>query len=141
MTGSGADSSDRWMFASYRDPPEVLIPIRSDAPIGRVATALRNKVLIRKSIVLNVAEGLVMNRFVLAAISLVLGFRLEIAAAPAATEKVIHAFCSQKNCPDGMYPLGSLTEDKKGVLYGTTSSGGAFGGGTAYKLKPDGTET
>lgn len=43
---------------------------------------------------------------------------------------------------DGSYPIGPVIEDANGVLYGTTSSGGAhIGGGTVFKLAPDGTET
>jgi len=35
---------------------------------------------------------------------------------------------------DGAYPLGGLTLDKSGNLYGTTENGGPLGHGTVYKL-------
>lgn len=39
--------------------------------------------------------------------------------------------------PDGAAPTARLTIDARGVLYGTTSAGGANGGGTAFMLAPD----
>jgi len=38
---------------------------------------------------------------------------------------------------DGGYPLGGLTFDNSGNLYGTTSAGGRSNAGTAYQLSPD----
>jgi len=38
--------------------------------------------------------------------------------------------------PDGYYPSAGLVRDRKGKLYGTTASGGAFGNGTVFTLKP-----
>jgi hypothetical protein len=35
---------------------------------------------------------------------------------------------------DGAYPVGWLTLDQSGVIYGTTVSGGQFGYGTVFKL-------
>jgi len=43
--------------------------------------------------------------------------------------------------PDGATPYGRLVMDGSGNLYGTTSSGGAFGFGTVFKIDPIGTET
>ncbi|MGB8910019.1 MAG: hypothetical protein WCC84_14835 [Candidatus Cybelea sp.] len=44
----------------------------------------------------------------------------------------MHSF----RCPgDGDFPTASLI-DVKGTLYGTTSMGGAYGGGTVFTLKP-----
>jgi uncharacterized repeat protein (TIGR03803 family) len=54
------------------------------------------------------------------------------------TESVLYSFCSQTNCNDGFFPRASLIEDASGNLYGTTSSGGATGGGTVFKLTPNG---
>ena len=51
------------------------------------------------------------------------------------TEVVLHSFGSGN---DGRSPNGSLIMDDDGNLYGTTSSGGVPGGGTAFKLSPDG---
>jgi uncharacterized repeat protein (TIGR03803 family) len=43
---------------------------------------------------------------------------------------------------DGASPLdGALVFDKEGNIYGTTMGGGIVGGGTIYKLAPDGTFT
>jgi uncharacterized repeat protein (TIGR03803 family) len=61
--------------------------------------------------------------------------------APDGTETVIYAFCAQANCTDGQSPQSSLIADKEGNLYGTTVGGGNPGGGTVFKLAPDGTET
>jgi len=63
------------------------------------------------------------------------------------SETVLHSFCSRQNCADGAQPFASLIE-VNGVLYGTTSRGGAhFGptsqtGGTVFSLDPNtGVET
>jgi uncharacterized repeat protein (TIGR03803 family) len=42
---------------------------------------------------------------------------------------------------DGQKPFGSLVLGQDGNLYGTTSEGGANGGGTVFKLTPAGVET
>jgi uncharacterized repeat protein (TIGR03803 family) len=49
------------------------------------------------------------------------------------TEEIIHFFGMPG---DGFDPEGGLTLDAKGNLYGTTYSGGAGGGGTAFRLSP-----
>ena len=61
--------------------------------------------------------------------------------APDGTETVLYNFCSQSGCTDGAEPVGGLVIDAAGTLYGTTSAGGASGGGVVFKLAPDGTET
>ena len=66
--------------------------------------------------------------------------------APDGTETVLYSF---KPFNDGLYPLGGVTFDPAGNIYGTTWQGGggncnsssADGCGTVYKLAPDGTET
>ncbi len=45
--------------------------------------------------------------------------------------KVLYSFAGGN---DGQYPVGPLTADSAGNLYGTTPSGGYLGGGIAYQL-------
>lgn len=49
-------------------------------------------------------------------------------------EKVLHMFGGGS---DGKGPVANLIMDERGNLYGTTSGGGAFGGGTAFELIRD----
>ncbi|MGA3318568.1 MAG: choice-of-anchor tandem repeat GloVer-containing protein [Candidatus Korobacteraceae bacterium] len=51
------------------------------------------------------------------------------------TESTVYAFTGGA---DGAAPWASVTLDQAGNLYGTTSAGGAFGGGTVYELSPSG---
>jgi uncharacterized repeat protein (TIGR03803 family) len=51
---------------------------------------------------------------------------------------VVHRFHGRY---DGKTPAGRLIADEYGNLYGTTTAGGAFRGGTIFKIAPDGTET
>lgn len=55
--------------------------------------------------------------------------------AQAQTEAVIHSFQST-SAFDGAGPFGGLVADKEGALYGTTTGGGKYRGGTVYKLSP-----
>ena len=57
----------------------------------------------------------------------------------AGEEKTIYAFRGRPD--DGINPPGALLLDRQGNLYGTTSAGGAYGGGTVFKLTPTGEET
>ena len=52
---------------------------------------------------------------------------------PEGTLTTLYTFCSQPNCADGSVPNG-LIQATDGNLYGTTSGGGAYLGGTAFKL-------
>jgi uncharacterized repeat protein (TIGR03803 family) len=64
--------------------------------------------------------------------------------APDGAETVLYSFCQvQPDCLDGAEPLASVTLDKSGNIYGTTSWGGADDGATGiiFKLAPDGAET
>jgi uncharacterized repeat protein (TIGR03803 family) len=51
-------------------------------------------------------------------------------------ETVLYSFCSQQNCTDGLAPESGLVE-VNGTLYGTTTSGGAYGGGEVFALDPN----
>jgi uncharacterized repeat protein (TIGR03803 family) len=48
-------------------------------------------------------------------------------------EKVLHKFGANKTT-DGAAPIGGVTLDAAGNLYGTTSSGGSYGYGTVFSL-------
>jgi uncharacterized repeat protein (TIGR03803 family) len=50
---------------------------------------------------------------------------------------VVHAF---DRGIDGRQPATSLILARDGNLYGTTEFGGVYGGGTIFRLKPDGTD-
>lgn len=48
---------------------------------------------------------------------------------------VLYTFCALKNCADGATPSAGLIE-VNGTLYGTTSTGGTFRGGTIFAVNP-----
>ncbi len=50
--------------------------------------------------------------------------------------QTLHDFAD--SATDGGKPYGTVYETSEGVLYGTTSEGGAFGWGTLYKMNRDG---
>jgi uncharacterized repeat protein (TIGR03803 family) len=54
------------------------------------------------------------------------------------TEKVLHNFCSAKNCNDGVLPQYGLTWDPAGNLYGVTTQGGVYKAGVAFELERTG---
>lgn len=54
---------------------------------------------------------------------------------PSRTEQTLYSF---QDGSDGGSPSGGLIFDALGNLYGTTSTGGAGGGGTVFKLTPSG---
>ena len=53
---------------------------------------------------------------------------------PDRKETVLYTFCAQNKCADGANPQAGVIFDQKGTLYGTTAGGGAYGGGTVFKL-------
>ena len=56
-------------------------------------------------------------------------------------EKVIYRFCSRYNCSDGAHPYAGML-NVNAALYGTTSKGGTYGGGTVFRIDPaTGSET
>jgi len=54
---------------------------------------------------------------------------------------VLYSFCQQPSCSDGSDPLGWITLDSTGNLYGVTGSGGTTNNGVFYKITPSGIET
>jgi uncharacterized repeat protein (TIGR03803 family) len=59
-------------------------------------------------------------------------FELTPTAGGGWTETVLHSF----NGGDGANPVAGLIFDAAGNLYGTTTGGGTYGGGTAFELSP-----
>lgn len=57
------------------------------------------------------------------------------------SESVLYSFCQLPLCTDGSHPVGGLTWDAAGNLYGATESGGTFLNGVAFKLSPNGNGT
>jgi uncharacterized repeat protein (TIGR03803 family) len=53
----------------------------------------------------------------------------------------LYSFCAQAGCADGINPYAGVVQGTDGDLYGTTSGGGQFMGGTVFKISPDGTLT
>ncbi len=51
---------------------------------------------------------------------------------------VLYSFCSQTNCADGEYPSSALVLASNGDFYGTAAFGGEHGGGTIFKVTPQG---
>jgi uncharacterized repeat protein (TIGR03803 family) len=66
---------------------------------------------------------------------------------PAGALSALYSFCSQPNCADGSYPDAGLVQGDDGNFYGTTEYGGAnssttgIGGGTFFKITPEGVLT
>jgi len=59
------------------------------------------------------------------------------------TETLVHPFVGsgKPGLHDGDWPWAGLVMDKRGNLYGTTSSGGSSNAGTVFKVGPTGKET
>jgi uncharacterized repeat protein (TIGR03803 family) len=57
---------------------------------------------------------------------------------PGGTLTVLHRFCLQSGCPDGEILAGGLVLATDGNFYGATRAGGAHGGGTIFKITPQG---
>jgi uncharacterized repeat protein (TIGR03803 family) len=52
------------------------------------------------------------------------------------TETILYSFTSGINGPGGDNPVGGLVMDREGRLYGVTTDGGEYGGGTVFELTP-----
>jgi uncharacterized repeat protein (TIGR03803 family) len=65
------------------------------------------------------------------------GTVFSISPTPSGTYTTLHNFARQT---DGAYPAAGLVVNN-GLLYGTTTSGGAYNHGTIYSITPSGTET
>jgi len=50
----------------------------------------------------------------------------------------LYSFCALSSCADGAFPRAGLIYATNGNLYGTTESGGAYGGGTVFKITSKG---
>jgi uncharacterized repeat protein (TIGR03803 family) len=72
-------------------------------------------------------------------------FALTCALLPAAgvaqTEAVLYDFCAKASCADGSAPNQGVIQASDGNYYGTTTTGGAYGYGTIFRLTPSGTLT
>jgi uncharacterized repeat protein (TIGR03803 family) len=55
-------------------------------------------------------------------------------------ERVLHNFCSRANCADGKNPMGGILLID-GAVYGTTSRGGKYDGGTVFRIDASGHQT
>jgi len=58
--------------------------------------------------------------------------------APGGTLSTLYRFCSKTDCPDGSNPYATVIQATDGNFYGATGSGGAHGGGAAFKITPSG---
>jgi len=50
------------------------------------------------------------------------------------TLNTLYSFCQLENCHDGSAPIGTVTLDANGHVFGTASAGGQFNQGVAYEL-------
>lgn len=73
-----------------------------------------------------------------AGIGVALCAALPVRAAPGSTPDLTRLYSFDYQ-PIGEYPLGRLVQGHDGLLYGTTSSGGANGYGLVFSIAPDGT--
>jgi uncharacterized repeat protein (TIGR03803 family) len=61
---------------------------------------------------------------------------------PTGSFTTLHSFCSETGCTDGVQSYSmlysGLVQASNGYLYGLTNGGGAYGGGTVFKITPSG---
>jgi uncharacterized repeat protein (TIGR03803 family) len=60
---------------------------------------------------------------------------------PRGAVTTLYNFCSQTNCADGSFPIGTVVQATNGNFYGTTINGGANNWGTVFEITPPGTIT
>jgi uncharacterized repeat protein (TIGR03803 family) len=60
---------------------------------------------------------------------------------PSGTYTTIYGLCAQSNCTDGSNPGAALIQATDGNFYGTTTLGGANGGGTIFQITSSGALT
>jgi uncharacterized repeat protein (TIGR03803 family) len=65
------------------------------------------------------------------------GFGVVFKVDTSGTETVLHTFSGS----DGQYPVGPLTRDSSGNLYGTTGNGGEYGWGEVFRIDTANNET
>jgi len=53
----------------------------------------------------------------------------------------LHSFCTTVGCPDGEQPQGGVVQGSDGNFYGATLAGGAYGGGTIFRVSSAGSFT
>ncbi|HXM45184.1 MAG TPA: choice-of-anchor tandem repeat GloVer-containing protein [Bryobacteraceae bacterium] len=58
---------------------------------------------------------------------------------PGGALTTLYSFCAQSGCADGYGPEAALIQATDGEFYGTTAGGGAFAGGTIFKVPSSGT--
>jgi len=69
------------------------------------------------------------------------GYGTAFKVTPTGGLTTLYSFCAEAGCADGAYPAAPLLQATDGNLYGTTSSSGANGFGTIFKIAPTGTLT
>lgn len=60
---------------------------------------------------------------------------------PSGVLSTLYSFCARPGCPDGSGPSAGLALGADGNFYGTATFGGAYGGGTVFKITPAGAFT
>lgn len=60
---------------------------------------------------------------------------------PAGVLTTLYAFCSQPSCADGGQPVARLVQASNGYFYGITTTGGANGSGTIFRITSAGVLT
>jgi uncharacterized repeat protein (TIGR03803 family) len=68
-------------------------------------------------------------------------FRLAPQSDGSWTETILHSFLDTNEQTDGAWPYANMVLDSQGNLYGSTSFGGLFNGGTIFKITPAGAES